>query len=567
MIAQPTPLWTAELRKPTSGLDHLGLGSVSSGQILTRLAPGINVLTTHPRYHAFYAFVLDEFWERDDLARDRPTWRDFFRPKAFIFSVAANMCDHPDYQGTFGGIIGSVRTGSLARHPPDSGFVTDYDYIKEPLGGYGLYYRTVMAALGLIYPSPESGYPLDVPTDRGRDLAALFRDGISGTDYWNRFFDKTNVPAEAVAEYGNVACPCRLRSALNADRELMRNIMLYGGSETHASARRASLRMMSDIAHHVGGAISQDDFRQLAYFRNTIDGRSWSPSDLPTPDGQWTIRETSRRWRIYQAREFHAYAINRIWSWLIDWGVDRGGVGRPPKTSDAIDALVNKLSFERLAESLGFADPQITATTQVDAAERRLRVLAGELEILPAADAAWTDRPFDLERLNEWALYEAAASTDQDVQLTAAIALLLLTHSRFSGSGSTSRPEWTYAQLGGRSRLSMDQFQRDLARHRRQGSTLGDLAEWLLRTYVIGQHLRVAASKLPFNTYRFTREGDYLRFVDKPRPVAFNDSRFNAMAFTLVDLGLAGPLGLDEHPLDEAGTYLRETGDLEGNSP
>ena len=108
----------------------------------------------------------------------------------------------------------------------------------------------------------------------------------------------------------------------------------------------------------------------------------------------------------------------------------------------------------------------------------------------------------------------------------------------------------------------MDQFRRDLTQHQNRKATLADFTDWLIRSHVIGQHLRVAASKLPFNTYRFTREGDHLRFVDKPRPVGFNDSRFDALAFTLADLGLAGPLGLDPHPLDEAGSQLRQTGEL-----
>jgi hypothetical protein len=49
------------------GRDHLGLGSVSSDQILPRLSPGINVLTFHPRYHSFYVFLLDEFWRSDRI--------------------------------------------------------------------------------------------------------------------------------------------------------------------------------------------------------------------------------------------------------------------------------------------------------------------------------------------------------------------------------------------------------------------------------------------------------------------------------------------------------------------
>ena len=42
------PQWTVPLREQTSGLDHLGLGSVGNQQILVRLLPDIYVQTVHP---------------------------------------------------------------------------------------------------------------------------------------------------------------------------------------------------------------------------------------------------------------------------------------------------------------------------------------------------------------------------------------------------------------------------------------------------------------------------------------------------------------------------------------
>ena len=59
-----TPQWIARMYPPSTGRDHLGITGVSSDQILPSLAPGINVLTYHPRYHSFYVFLLEEFWKR-----------------------------------------------------------------------------------------------------------------------------------------------------------------------------------------------------------------------------------------------------------------------------------------------------------------------------------------------------------------------------------------------------------------------------------------------------------------------------------------------------------------------
>ena len=152
--------------------------------------------------------------------------------------------------------------------------------------------------------------------------------------------------------------------------------------------------MMKGYVAGKGGPISQNDFRQLIYFRGTTDGRRWTPSDLPTSDEQWTVPDTSRRWRMYQAREFHAYAIDSIWSWLVDWGIERGGAGRPPKTNDVITALIKSLDFDRLANALGISRMSISTETTIQDAQRKLRVLGGEPDIAPTSDESWIDRPY-----------------------------------------------------------------------------------------------------------------------------------------------------------------------------
>src|SRR3954451_12013156 len=102
------PQWTEKLYRPTGGQDHLGLGSVSSDRILPKLSPGINVLTIHPRYWSFYAFVLDEFWSRD-LPRNTPSFREFYRPREALFSYACHVCDRPEHATLVANVVGSRR--------------------------------------------------------------------------------------------------------------------------------------------------------------------------------------------------------------------------------------------------------------------------------------------------------------------------------------------------------------------------------------------------------------------------------------------------------------------------
>ena len=142
MVALPLPQWIEPMYSPVTGRDHLGLLGVSSGEILPSLSPGIIVQSTHPRYHSFYAFVLEEFWERK-LPRTRQSFIDFYRPCEFVFAVGCQLCDNATHAGTMG-IIGSEKTAALAKERPAELDPT-FDYMKTRLGGYGLYYRSVLA--------------------------------------------------------------------------------------------------------------------------------------------------------------------------------------------------------------------------------------------------------------------------------------------------------------------------------------------------------------------------------------------------------------------------------------
>lgn len=559
------PQWTEELRGPVSGADHLGLGSVSFAQILARLSPGINALTPHPRYHSFYTFVLDEFWARDHLPRDRRVWQEFFRAREFIYSVACNTCPHPGYEGQFGNIVGSQKTGQLADDPPDGGYLVDFDYIVERLGGYGLYYRTIMASLDLVYPTPENELPVDVPTEEGQQTAEAFRRQIAGTRYWKEFFDAQVVPAEVVREYGEAACLCRLPEAA-ADLGVVREFILHGGSPEHAASRRASLRMLLDLADQVPGSVDPDRFRQLIYYLAADDGAAWNPRAVEvTPERQRDVVATWRRWRIFQAREFFAFGLNALWRWLVEWGLRGDGDLRTVPEREVLQALVGALKFGALGNRLGTSLAGIEAGTPLSEAQRRLRVAAGEPEIAPVEEEGWPDRPYDIERsFSEWRLYEVIVKRgDPDEEAAACVALLLLVATRMDSPALWARDDWRYGELGGLGRLSLHWFVRRVGQHRDSGADVGALASWLVSECVIAQHLRTAASKLPENTYRFVREGGCLRFFDRARPVRFNNPRFDALSHTASGIGLVTPLVLDEHPLTAAGRRLLEQGDLE----
>ena len=298
------PQWIAKMYPGKTGRDHLGLGSVSSDQILPSLAPGINVLTQHPRYHSFYVFLLDEFWRRD-RPRTRREWIQFFRPRECIFSIGANLCDQPEH-GKMPTIVGARSTASWAGERR-SQYDSAASYIDSPLGGYGLYYRSVMAQLDLVYPGgPGFPYPVDVPTEKGKTVAEAFRASVAATVYYRDYFDndKARVPIAVIQEYIRQACLCRLQSPTAHDHSLLLDHFLHAGSD--AESRRASLRMMLDIAEQTQDhPLEQDRFRQLIYFGASESGASSDPIE--------EVKATHGKWRLYQAREYYALALNALW--------------------------------------------------------------------------------------------------------------------------------------------------------------------------------------------------------------------------------------------------------------
>jgi len=262
------PQWTEKQYPLSGGQDHLGLGSVSSDQILPKLSPGIVVQTVHPRYWSFYTFLLDEFWRRD-LPRTRRAFSQFYRRREAIFAVGAHLCDRPEH-GELQGVVGSIRAGALAsRGLPvyDAGF----NYIKDALGGYGLYYRAAITAMGLTVPAlAGAGLPYDAPTPEGRAVAAAFRAAIENTTYYREYFDQDDaqVPADVVLEYIRAACLCQLQVDAAPDRPLLRDAFLHGGSAADAGQRRETMRFLLDLADQTAGhAIGQDRYRQLVYYR------------------------------------------------------------------------------------------------------------------------------------------------------------------------------------------------------------------------------------------------------------------------------------------------------------
>ncbi len=358
MITTVKPQWVAKMYPSKVGRDHLGLGSVSSDQILPSLSPAINVLTYHPRYYSFYVFLLDEFWQRD-RPRSTNAWVDFYRPREFVFSLGGHLSAHneeyPEH-GEMGKIVGGNITQGLAFQEQET-YDTQTYYIKSALGGYGLYYRMVMAELGLIYPGGHGlPYPVDVPSEKGKKVAAAFREAIEQTVYYRKYFDHdaTNVPIEIIQAYMSKACLCQVQHLHAPDRPFLLDVFLNGGDKQAAASRRATFRLFLDIALQTQGyALTQESFRQLIYFQEAENGATYIPRE--------TVSDAYKRWRLYQAREYYAFSLNAMWDYLCYWGLAHHGDVRPITSPYFWEHLGDTLDFSFLIDDMSLSRPGLTS--------------------------------------------------------------------------------------------------------------------------------------------------------------------------------------------------------------
>ncbi|MCY4370070.1 MAG: hypothetical protein OXF41_11810 [bacterium] len=198
---------------------------------------------------------------------------------------------------------------------------------------------------------------------------------------------------------------------------------------------------------------------------------------------------------------------------------------------------------------LGEQDPQ-------GGVERLSEIAAGY-----GADARLTE-----DAIIEWLGYGRSSKEAGADRLAAALTLLTIVAARLwkPEMALTAVDDWFPVRAGGHQRLGMQRFFTQLRLFVGNGATVRDVAEWLTLEYVIAQHERVATAKLSTtgDTFRFRREAGRLRFFSKGERVGMNDSRFNALATFLFELGWSGYLYEKDHELSDEGEEMRLAGDL-----
>jgi hypothetical protein len=271
------------------------------------------------------------------------------------------------------------------------------------------------------------------------------------------------------------------------------------------------------------------------------------------------LERVARQWRLYQAREYFAFAFNRLLGWVVRRGLevsDDGLISIP--MAQIWEMVEDDLDRNEFAAVTGLDRVQVRSSTP---AAEFTQILTRQLDVESGVNDPWSRHV----SLDEHALFERCSNEDDDPEtLVAMIAMVLIIHRRLGTPSRLAdlREDVSVLAEGGSLRIGMTRFFTDLNRRLMAGQTLSAIARWLINDLVIVQHERVATTKLPDDTFRVRRVGDNVQFFPKESPAALNDSRFLALSTTAHELGLVSSFREENRRLTPKGRLLLERGEL-----
>src|SRR3954447_16548300 len=198
------PRWVSASLDVKEGRDPLGLQTTTQDRLMPRLLPGILELSRRARYFSFHAYLLDRYRELR-LPPDGNSLSTFIKAREWEYGLAVLHCPH----GCDSSPVGAQRL-RVVLSTQDAPYPRGQS-VESAFGGYGLYYRSPLAELGIVArPGTLLGdTPLTVdvlyPTDRARRLAATFRDAVAATEYATSWMLTTDpIPLDVLVEYARV---------------------------------------------------------------------------------------------------------------------------------------------------------------------------------------------------------------------------------------------------------------------------------------------------------------------------------------------------------------------------
>ena len=529
-MAELTTDWTEDYgaSERIKGLDHLSLESTAEN-IYDQVTPGFTNLAKRARYYALYCWILNDYFSG---GHEREDFKPFFRRREHAYALACLSHDHrPGMIGEYGimGSIGAKRNWRSGHDPVD----LTTNYIKSPLGGFGLYYRNAMQRTGLIYLEEGKERLTESTAGRpsGRRLAEAFQRSIEDTTYFQRYRDEYEVPREVLEEYGRAACVCGMVDA--EDGEVLRDALLQldppepeaAVREMHLS-RVSTLALVFDAIKDCGDELLDDSsWRRLMFYGTYADDREHgAPAQLG---------DSARVWKMYQQREYHVYALTSMWVAMLEWLEDR----RVAPLAEWIEEFDRAVDLAGAGQRFGLrlrrgAPSELTVQEMLDAVAGAAG--AGTFDPSVSEDVA---RGIGREAsCSESSIHVSlTAETEMDTSSFAGSALWL-SMVLFARTRRWMEDDVAMANLartGGTQHWSVESFFREMDARRDQ--SVLDFVAWLYQS-LVRQHLAVALSKMPLDTFMLLYEDGALHYraMDWPQ---FTADRYETVLVACRDLG------------------------------
>lgn len=534
------PQWLAASIAVKEGRDPLGLQTTTQDRLTPRLLPGILELSRRARYLSFHAYLLTRYRELQ-LPATISELSAFIKRREWEFGLAVFLCPHA---------CGSVPVGAIALRAAMAG--TDGPYprgesVESSPGGYGLYYRSPLADLGIVAragtPLGDTPLPIDVLYEhpRAHGLAATFGAVIEQTDYVRTWMlTSDSIPKEVLVEYARVACLCQLQRH-EAERQAVEDA-LFGddpfGPALAPSPATTAAHSEGDLAVSAEALLNErleltrseairQRRRSIAHFLTLVQHDPlvveketnfrqalWS---APTRNSEHA--DIAGQWAGLAAKDVWQDALCSMWAEFCATGLAHDQRGGHLRWADV----------EHLARSLAVDDP---AQGPIPRSQELLSAIADGTSRLPGVPTPIRDATYEELRLATRAANTAMSG------LVVVLELYRRVNKRADvGWLATAnvRSAWQQSLL-----TVFRRFEEHLQSDPRVDATLW----WFIETFVISVHERIAYSKLQQgeHTFRFRWEDGQFRFYDNGIgrfPLAA--IRQEPMASITLDLGFWSP--------------------------
>lgn len=506
------PQWLAPSITVKEGRDPLGLQTTTQDRLTPRLLPGILELSRRARYLSFHAYLLARYRELQ-LPATIAELSAFIKRREWEFGLAVFLCPHD---------CGSVPVGAIALRSAMAGSDGPFprgESVESSLGGYGLYYRSPLADLGVVAragtPLGDAPLPIDVlyEHERARRLAGSFAAVVAPTEYaMNWMLTSDAIPKDVLVDYARVACLCQLKHT-ETERQVVQDV-LFGDdpftevdappdavsarepeeglafaaevllnqrlelsrSESIRQRRRSIAHFLTLVQHDPKVAETETNFRQALWSAPT---RSDEHADIA---GQWAGLAAKDLWQD---------SLCSMWAEFCARGLARDREAGSLAWPDVVH-LAKGLATNSTAEAV--------AQTTRDL----LNAIANGTTRLPELGVPIPDATYEELRL---------ATRTTNTALSGLVVVLEL-YRRVAQRADVGwlatanvRSAWQQSLLTVFARFED---------HLRTNPRVDETMWWFIETFVIGVHERIAYSKLQQgeHTFRFRWEDGRFRFYD-----------------------------------------------------